>query len=842
MTFLFAGALLLSGAGNAAVDVPASATLVEESFKSLATYEFGADNKPLLAIEDRVRNSFADPGRKSALAGRLAGMLGPGTTEEGRRFILRQLALIGGPAEVPPIAPLLADPKLSDLARFALEPIPGPVAGNALTAGLGKLSGNMLLGTIASVGRRQETGAVETLIGFLGRTDPALVQTAAGALGAICGDRAFSALISARKRVGLESRPAVTYACLKCAMTGRKETAAGVYRDLYKPGEPGAVRAAALLGLVELKGPTSFPQVLEGLADSDPEVWNAALRALRIVPLTGRTTALQAGFRKLAPGEQALVLGALAARSDSAGRSLAGAAVRSADAGVREAAFRALASFGGVQEVPLLAGAAARETGDVRKAAREGLDRLSGPGVNAAIVALARQGKPAVRIEAIRSLAERGTESAIPDLEKLARNPDHGIRLAALAGLGEMARARSLDFLLSCALSAPDAEIREEAVKSAESVCKWAKREACEGPVLAACAKATPDVRPALIAILPTVGGEKALAFVRDNLSGHGPEAGEAALRALGDWPEASPAIDMKGLLDTARNAPDMKLRVLALRGYIRLAGLPAKRSDAETVAMLGDALAAAPRPEDARPVLSALAKLANPASLALAVKYLDDKDLGTEAASAVVEIAPKVRAADPDAALEALVRAEGAAGDDETRKKAQEAIKDFDGHGDYLTAWTISGPYQKKGVTDEGLLDEVFPPELADRKDVEWNKANLNPESGKPWQVDVVYTTGGGDHRVAYLRTTVDSPRKLKATMELGSDDGIKVWINGKIVHAKNAFRPVEDGEDRVPVKLDKGPNVVLVKLTQLNGEWGLSLRFRTMKGDRIRGLKVAP
>jgi len=839
---LAVGAVLLSGSGNAAGEIPVAATILEESFKSLAGYEFGSDNKPLLAIEEEVRRTLADPGRKSALAGRLAGLLAPGTTEEGKRFVLRQLAVVGGPAEVSAITAFLADAKLSDMARFALEPIPGPEAGAALVDSLARLKGSMLLGSIASVGRRRETGAVETLVGFLDLPDPSLVRAAAGALGSICGDRAFSAMISARKKAGTEARLTLTYACLKCAMTGRRETAAGVYRDLMKPGEPGAVRAAALLGLVDLMGSAAFPQVLEGLSSADPEVWNAALRALRTVPLAGRGAALQAGFRKLGPPEQSLVLEALASRNDSAGRTLAVASVKSPDTGVREAALHALASLGRAQEVPVLAGAAAKETGDVRKAARESLDRLSGPGVSAAIVELARTGRRAVRAEAVRSLAERGNESVIPDLEKFTRDSDRGVRLAALAGLGDLAKARSLPFLLSCTLSATDDEIRGKTVESVESICKREDRVACEGPVLAACAKAGPEFLPDLITILPVVGGGKALAFVRERLASRDSGVREAAFRALGQWPEPPPETALKDLLDEARGSPDFRIRVLALRGYIRLAGLPSDRPDPLTVSMLAEALASTTRPEDARSALSALAGIRHPSALALAVRYLDNAELKDEAASAVVAIAPMVKSADPDAALDALKKAGAASGDVEIRKKTWEAIVDFDSHGDYLTAWKIAGPYEKAGIADEGLLDELFQPEAADWETAKWNRVNLNPESEKPWQVDVNYATGGGDHRVVYLKTTVVSPANIKETMELGSDDGVKVWLNGKVVHAKNEFRPVKDGEDKVRVSLRKGPNTILVKLTQLNGEWGLSMRFRTTKGGRIAGLKASP
>jgi hypothetical protein len=41
---------------------------------------------------------------------------------------------------------------------------------------------------------------------------------------------------------------------------------------------------------------------------------------------------------------------------------------------------------------------------------------------------------------------------------------------------------------------------------------------------------------------------------------------------------------------------------------------------------------------------------------------------------------------------------------------------------------------------------------------------------------------------------------------LELGSDDGVKVWLNQKLVHAKNVARALRPGSDKVNVALNAG------------------------------------
>ncbi|MCY4553513.1 MAG: leucine-rich repeat domain-containing protein [Candidatus Poribacteria bacterium] len=68
-------------------------------------------------------------------------------------------------------------------------------------------------------------------------------------------------------------------------------------------------------------------------------------------------------------------------------------------------------------------------------------------------------------------------------------------------------------------------------------------------------------------------------------------------------------------------------------------------------------------------------------------------------------------------------------------------------------------------------------------------------------------------DH-VVYGSLTLNSPRKQETTMLVGSDDGVKVWLNGEVVHYNPVERGAGDFQDAFPVTLKQGPNVLLVAL----------------------------
>ena len=155
-----------------------------------------------------------------------------------------------------------------------------------------------------------------------------------------------------------------------------------------------------------------------------------------------------------------------------------------------------------------------------------------------------------------------------------------------------------------------------------------------------------------------------------------------------------------------------------------------------------------------------------------------------------------------------------------------------------FLVAWQYAGPY-----VSEKPFDERFAPELRTGEKIEWKPAPVGLESWRPYVMcfDRVASLKG-DNRALYLRTNLFSPSSQRAKMEMGSDDGIKVWLNGEVVHANNATRGLDPTSDQAAVNLKKGWNPLLVKVTQGGGEWSACLALRTEDGRPLSGLKCRP
>jgi len=88
-------------------------------------------------------------------------------------------------------------------------------------------------------------------------------------------------------------------------------------------------------------------------------------------------------------------------------------------------------------------------------------------------------------------------------------------------------------------------------------------------------------------------------------------------------------------------------------------------------------------------------------------------------------------------------------------------------------------------------------------------------------------------EQAVAYGLTYLYSPEPRQVTLLVGSDDGVKLWVNDTLVQTNPAYRGAYPDQDRVNVNLKAGWNKVLIKVLQGSGGWGFYLRIPDPKGE---------
>ena len=87
-------------------------------------------------------------------------------------------------------------------------------------------------------------------------------------------------------------------------------------------------------------------------------------------------------------------------------------------------------------------------------------------------------------------------------------------------------------------------------------------------------------------------------------------------------------------------------------------------------------------------------------------------------------------------------------------------------------------------------------------------------------------------DYTVGYAWTEFEVPAATEAWLGLGSDDGVKIWLNGELVHDKWIRRQSRVDDDIVPLHLRKGANRILIKIQNATIDWSFIYRLRLRPG----------
>ncbi len=148
---------------------------------------------------------------------------------------------------------------------------------------------------------------------------------------------------------------------------------------------------------------------------------------------------------------------------------------------------------------------------------------------------------------------------------------------------------------------------------------------------------------------------------------------------------------------------------------------------------------------------------------------------------------------------------------------------------------WTMIGPFDNgKMVGGRGVgHDRVFPPE----ESVDLKKSYPGKGGLVSWvkrtefQDGVVHSfvplLAEPDYSLVYLAREIESPIDQKVTALMSSDDTLKVWLNGELLHEFKTHRGVSVDSDVVELPLLQGRNQLLLKVANGTGGFGFTFRF---------------
>ncbi|MCD6339185.1 MAG: HEAT repeat domain-containing protein, partial [Verrucomicrobia bacterium] len=596
--------------------------------------------------------------------------------------------------------------------------------------------------------------------------------------------------------------------------------ATAALRKALSGNGPAPARAKALAALVEADPETAFPFVVQSLQAEARPLRRAAAFLLRRYPAAQIVKALEPKWSAFTPAARRWICAALRDLGDPAGRSLILKELAAAAPADRAPAIAALGATGGAEDVATLLRKAASGSPEEQQAARTALDRMRAPGVEAELSRAARGADESVAAEAILALGRRGAADAAPLLLQIARTGPAAAREPALKALRAVARPEDLPELIELAETVPEESFDAALDTLHAAALRWNRASETARRLSAAFRAAAPQARrERLLRTLARFGGPEALAALREALRS---PLQATALRLLAGWPDAEPLPDVRAALASADTPA---LHTLAMRAYLRLADRDESADAAERLARCRFAWSRARSVEERRLVLAGAGQCLTPDALSWAAQALEDEAVRPEAQAALLQLCVGLRGADPDACAAILRRIAAAPASEQFRAQARQTLEAIAASREWLCAWQASPPYAQPGKSCAELFDIAFAPETAPQN-TPWRILPPSPTPGQPWLMDLL-ALYPQEQAVAYARTHLWLPAEREAILHLGTDDGFKLWVNGRLVAKHNVMRAVQPDQEKIPIRLRQGWNDLLLKVTQNNQGWGFCARL---------------
>ena len=167
-----------------------------------------------------------------------------------------------------------------------------------------------------------------------------------------------------------------------------------------------------------------------------------------------------------------------------------------------------------------------------------------------------------------------------------------------------------------------------------------------------------------------------------------------------------------------------------------------------------------------------------------------------------------------------------------------------------YLATWLVLAPIPleseqsgAEGVAKEQVKEEAkLNPKLDEKfevggKELTWKAASIDDNI-----LDFNAIVGAEtENSVAYAVTTVVTEEEITgAVFKINSDDQVRVYLNGKQIHSNDEARPLDKEEDDEVegITLQKGRNVIVLKVVNEEGDWQGSLRILDKEGHPLKGI----
>jgi len=152
-------------------------------------------------------------------------------------------------------------------------------------------------------------------------------------------------------------------------------------------------------------------------------------------------------------------------------------------------------------------------------------------------------------------------------------------------------------------------------------------------------------------------------------------------------------------------------------------------------------------------------------------------------------------------------------------------------GTGGFLRDWVISAPFEAASLDSPALAEDFVPYPGFYGAGCIWLPVQAEAEGRLNLRALYPKMPAGA----VIVGTFFEAPAAGRYTLRVGSDDAVRVEIDGRAVHSNVVRRPWTADQDRVKVQLAKGWHRMLVRVVNYSGDWAVSVRVADEKDQPL-------
>ncbi len=411
-------------------------------------------------------------------------------------------------------------------------------------------------------------------------------------------------------------------------------------------------------------------------------------------------------------------------------------------------------------------------------------------------------------------------------------------RVAAISGISNVATVETLPMLIAL-LGDENIDIRGAAH------CALVNLEGDQYTtrLVIAALQAEADNKSALLNVLYARDAETGRVAAEAALNDESPSVRITALTLLGEEPSVE---HEQTFLDASRRGTP-ESRKIALQGYLSLAERElADNNTAKALTMFHRSLSLALEDEERIRALNGLTEIGSPDTLNYLEGMQHRQTIHMPMARCAIAIAKNLHESDPVLAREIYehiyeVGLKDRAVEDMSEEERQifnslqKGMRslgievNFAQNAGIITNWQFIGPFPLDS------FEKAYPPEIetfdenasyagANDQQVAWHRIQMDDVFGV---VELHKVLSPNQNVKAYARAVVRVEDDTQCYVKIGSDDGIKAWVNRQLVHENDVQRGLTLDQDVKPAILKAGENEILLKITQAAGEWQYVVRL---------------